>query len=700
MNKPFKIVFLILISSFFEINALSQYYVKIKADSIGFEIDSVILAVDSLPGIISWEISKDSLTWEPLNESNDTLPIRISEEAYYRAVYYEGTCYPVSSDVTLVSFKSIEVTGNSVIIDSTGGVYYLPSGIKLIVPPGAVEENVAVSFDLLDSINADLKIPFDGDTGKVFCTGIYCEPPGISFLKPVRFNIPAPNYQHNDLPYVYLYDSNSELWEKHPGDLTCSENLHFIEFTTDKLVSARVHLYKDLFVLNNNKSGNISKQDITQDCKEGFIHVESEAYDYTGQQGSKECYVNSDKTTVAFLDCPGKLVGKAEIQEIGKDCKPVLKHSMDKNCLNIGESTTVTVTVTIGGKVLKDQEIQFYNLPSGLAINKTSDKTNENGQAQFIITCLIENFYGTIQYKANYNYYLEVMAVSEGSTVENIKNYPQTGDVFNEFQLKTCQILTSITLFQPPSGFLDTGDVYTISKNCLDQFGKSMACDTKYAVGEYPEGNIGVVSIAATGEVTALKPGFVKIKAYSGNIESNSIGLSVSYQGDVTMSKTINWNDFTSGCCCPMDMEQNDLKNCWIMNYSGSMHVKFYLGWDESRFAQATFEGCETISYTINEPSLCRSDTFYNYIYTFEEGKTHQTTGDILLGTPFYIGFMISQAPSEDENCENIDFLKVVDWPMTVFGTLTSPSTITITSVSWVPDGCVPKVHDGTGVLK
>jgi hypothetical protein len=96
MIKPIKIILLILICSFFEINALSQYYVKIKADSIGFENDSVILTVDSLPGIINWEISKDSLTWESLYETNDTLCIRIDNKAYYRAVYYEGTCiiYP------------------------------------------------------------------------------------------------------------------------------------------------------------------------------------------------------------------------------------------------------------------------------------------------------------------------------------------------------------------------------------------------------------------------------------------------------------------------------------------------------------------------------------------------------------------------------------------------------------------------------
>ena len=77
----------------------------------------------------------------------------------------------------------------------------------------------------------------------------------------------------------------------------------------------------------------------------------------------------------------------------------------------------------------------------------------------------------------------------------------------------------------------------------------------------------------------------------------------------------------------------------------------------------------------------------------------YETTGDILQGTPFRIGFDYTYAPS-DENCENVDYLEAAWNPMTVFGTLTSPSTISITSVSFIPDGCVDKVHDGTGVLK
>jgi hypothetical protein len=204
MIKRTKTLFLILIWLLTEISAFSQYYVKLKGDSLGFEIDSVILALDSMAGNIYWEVSKDSVNWTSLNEKNDTLYIRIDSSAFYRAVLTGGTCYPVKSGIALVSFKSIDISGKTVVIDSAGGIYFLPSGIKLTVPPGAVKEKTTLSFDLLDLGNADLKIPFHADTGKIFCSGIYCDPPEVRFLKPVRISIPAPNYQYSDL-HIFIY---------------------------------------------------------------------------------------------------------------------------------------------------------------------------------------------------------------------------------------------------------------------------------------------------------------------------------------------------------------------------------------------------------------------------------------------------------------------------------------------------------------
>jgi hypothetical protein len=276
-----------------------------------------------------------------------------------------------------------------------------------------------------------------------------------------------------------------------------------------------------------------------------------------------------------------------------------------------------------------------------------------------------------------------------------IQNCEQTGTIVKDSYFEAC-IVSSITLYQPPMGFLDVGDTYSISVNCKDHLGNSIDCGTlEYIVEEYPNGNSGVVSIdAATGVVTALKSGFVLIKARSSYVESNVIGLSVSYQGDVTMSKTIDWNDYNSGCCCEYDLDQ-----CWIMTYSGSMHIKFYLDFDVDRYACATFEGCETIIYYIEEPSPCRSETFHQATYTTQLWCTGDaTTGEILQGAPFSLVFNYNHAPA-DENCVQVDYLNAVPNQITVHGQLTSPNTIGITSVYFIPEPCVATVYDGTGVL-
>lgn len=233
MYKSINVFNLVILFLLIEINAYSQYFVKSGGDSISFEIDSVILALDDTAGDLNWESSKDSLTWESINQTSDSLVIRIDSSAYYRAVLNSENCANLNSDVALVSFKSVNITGKSITIDSTGCVYIFSSGIKLIVPPGAVNKNVTFSLDLLDIDQANLKIPLDVFSGRAFCAGLYCEPAVTSFLKPIRIRVPAINYQNVDIPYVYLHNSSSNSWAQFLETLTCSENEKFIEFSTD-----------------------------------------------------------------------------------------------------------------------------------------------------------------------------------------------------------------------------------------------------------------------------------------------------------------------------------------------------------------------------------------------------------------------------------------------------------------------------------
>jgi hypothetical protein len=694
MIRSLKTIFLIISCLLTKVNSFSQYSVKFKGDSIVFEVDSVILTIDNLPGSINWEVSKDTLTWKFLNNNTDSLWIRIDSSAYYRAKLTAGACTPTYSKVALVSFRSIYVTGNSVTIDPAGGVYFLPSGIKLIVPPRAVKENVTVSFDLLDSIKANLEIPFECDSGIVFCTGIYCDPSGIQFLKPIKINVPAPNYQHSDLPYVYLYDSNSGLWGKDTSTLICSENQHFIEFSYDKLASARVHLFKNLFGFGESAKGSKGDNDV---CKKGIIQVQSSAHDFIGSYGSTDCYVSSDQTQVAFLDCPGKPTETARIQEIGEYCKPKVKSYFDKPCLNNGESATMTIEVTIGGMSLSNQHITL-NLSAGLSTKSLLVVTDKSGQAQFTVTCNDPNFAdGNIYYKVYFDYYLQTVEASANGSSENNNSFEEKGEIEGSQPIKGCPVLNSISLSlgNPFMAIKDGGQQLTVQ--CYDKNGALMDCGAvEYILSSIPQG--GVVSVDQNGVITALKPGVANIIARSKNsgIESNSVSVSVAYEGDMNLSKTQDWTLYGYGCGCKPDSVRTFDWAWYILNYTGNIHIQFWLNTDSNQVALARFDGSQRIDYTINSP-ICKDTSIYQVTSSIGYWSTDLDTKDVIQGTPFNITFNYNYWPAYS-NFQPIPGFTPLEDKITMYGHM-STGVVIIDSINFTPEGCVDRV-DGSCVLQ
>jgi hypothetical protein len=683
MIKTTKTLFLILIWLLTEISAFSQYYVKFKGDSLGFEIDSVILALDSMAGNIYWEVSKDTVSWTSLNEKNDTLYIRIDSSAFYRAVLTGGSCYPVKSSIALVSFKSIAISGKTVVIDSAGGIYFLPSGIKLTVPPGAVKENTTLSFDLLDLGNADFKIPFHADTGKVFCSGIYCDPAEVRFLKPVRISIPAPNYQYSDLPYVYLYDSYSNTWEKHTGLLTCSENKHFIEFSTDKPLSARVHLIKNLFGPGMSPKSYKGEQ---EDCKSGIIQVQSMSHDFIGSYASGDCNVNSDEDQVAFLDCPGKPTGTSRIQEIGKYCKPQVAHSIDKDCLSRGESATMTINVTIGGLPLSDQHITI-NLPAGLSTPGLLIVTDNFGNARFTVTCNADNFTGTISYKVYIEYYLQVVEASADGRTETGKNFKQTLEIEGAQKIG-CVIpqIKFIELTRPDGYKMHVNETVQLSSICRDEHGSPVNCGIlEYYVSSSAGG--GAVDIDASGIIKALKPGIVFIKALSSGIESNSVGISIAYEGTLTCSRETDHSIYNQ-CGC-----KNPETNKWDwydLTFSGSYAMAFWLNIDLDADPSAEINGLNTITYEITS-DYCKDTLIYEqvksevYSLDIDQDLNRVLTQDVIDGKEFGITFWYN------------DFRYLNNF-ISLGGHMNQSGMISITIKRYIPDECVLYI-DGSCVL-
>jgi len=632
-------IILLLIGS----NVFSQYYVKTKGDSLAFEADSIVLTIDNLPGIINWEVSSDSLTWESINNYNDTMWVRIDSSAYYRAVLMDGTCYPVESSVALVGFKSIQVSGNSITIDSLGGVFSFSSGIKIIVPPGAVKEGVTFLLDLLNSDQANISIPLDAFPGKEFSAGLYCDPSEIQFLKPVRVRVPTLNYQNTDIPFVYMYNTMSNTWSQHTGTLTCSENEQFIEYSTDALFSTRIELIKDVFTFSKSSLKSNEKE---YDCHDLLNKVRTEAYEYIGQIGNNTCHVVNENLRIEFPLCDGSPVGTAHIQEIGEFCEPLAIPSIDKKCLANQESATLTVNVSIGGMPLEQQQV-YIELPAGLSTGNTLMLTDHAGNAKFNIKCNVENLgISQITYYVHTQYYLEIINASADGETEITKNYQKTSEISGT-QSVGCSPIKRVEIEGSKYKF-KRGETDQITCNCFDKDGNQVDCgEVLYSIApgsSYPaEGAVSVNPVS--GVVTAIKPGVARIQAMASGVESKySIPYTVAYEGDLSFEDVTSHISQYGWCGCAEDYD-NPLTNyaisMYVVRYTVDLHLYFWLGSDLKFTPSGDLEGQNSYTYTIAPESLCKNAVWFEVVdgHVPWDPFSYQTTQGIISGAEFYTNY-------------------------------------------------------------
>ncbi len=684
MRKTVKLIYLASILILLKIDCFSQYYIKYMGDSISFEVDSTILSIDNFAGQIHWEVSKDSLTWEFVNNPNDTLVVRIDSTAFYRAVLTVDNCNPVNSDVAKVGFKSIIAEDKVIEIDPSGGVFFMPSGIKIIVPPGAVIEKTLLSVEKLDEAGSDSVMPFLANTGKIFCAGIYCEPAGTEFYKPIKINVPVENYIHTDLPRVYLYHSPSQSWNRYTGNLLCSEEEKYMEYSFTMLQSARILLEKDL--LGSVVSGNKSKSEET-DCKEDEIEIITKSFDYAGTYNAG-CYVVSDIIKVKFLDCDGKPEASASGREIGNDCNPQIRSSFSRICLRKGESEDLTITATIGGIPLKGMYIVMGSLNEGLSVSPSSDNTDGLGCATFKVTCNVDNVDGTIKYDVVGNYYLlEVLAEGEDewgvTRKEFIQRYKKSLNYQGSVTIKCYeQKLTWVELLGANMRMLK-GETKQLTIRFWDQMNQQMDLNepVEFIVNSYP--SQGVITIDEKNIVSAVKPGVAEVKVKVAGFESNTIPFSVAYEGSIIPDSKVMDHNYWWWCGCEYDYINPPYNWTWyIVSYSASYHIKFWLD-EKDKEPNGELTGREIIDYQI-ESNRCRDATFVipvysKVLYTYP-GTT--TTQEIIDGNQFHIGFdYIGLGEDFYGHCKMIN-----------------PEEVEI-SVAFMPDGCIGYI-ECSGILK
>jgi len=666
MTRSTRFIVTILIGMMTGQSVFSQYYVKFKSDSLGFVKDSVILSIQAEAADIEWQVSNDSVTWHSLDETNDSLLIRIDSCAYYRAVLTDGTCYPLKSDVARVAFQSSEVSGNTFTVDPSGGVYILPSGIKIIVPPGAVSEPASISMDLLDKNQADIKIPFGIFAGREFCAGMYCNPAGIHFQKPVRLVMPAANYKYTDLQCIYIYNPDSELWDQHFGTLLCSEERRTIEFSTEDLYPARVELIHDAF----GKAGSFEgKEDPGgRICQRGLVEIMSSSHDYMGKLANGTCQATTNSAQATFLSCKDQPVSKDFVQEIGEQCKPTVTASWDEgDCLyGKGAKAHITFHMQIAGLPLAKNEI-ILDLPSGLEKKSPAGDiiTEDNGSISVEVECTVDNLKGTVKYTAIADYYLRIQKVSGAAGSEENYQEERIVALTDSLQIKTCPEVTRLRLNwsawddqrrikQNETYYLLTGCYY--SDNTGEHEVDPCLCEY-YIDHTVPEGK-NVIELDPENETVTTRGGgiaYVKARLKGTDIESNMLEIRVPFEGSFKFSME---NANVRRCYCD---ENPDLtvREWFLMSYWAEGLIRLHLYEHYTNLGENNFgsiEGEHSFAYT-STSEYCRNYTspvepffggYLGFTYTYDPWKIRAvladyyapcSTQDVLDGKRFELSF-------------------------------------------------------------
>jgi uncharacterized protein (TIGR02145 family) len=414
-------------------SALSQYYLKAKSDSISLESDSVLLFVDKYRGAVEWWVNPDLMdyNWMLLTSTNDTLGVRIDNSAYYRATITDGTCNPVMSDTVYIIEKLTITNSNQFTVNSMGGVFLLPSGIKVKIPRGAVTGPKEIRVDIIssDSVNKLAAVHYPEKIS--FLSGISVATDAFNFRKPIKIKIPLAAI--DGLPVLFEFNNVSGSWFRSDetiivdnGVMNMGVEERFVEIilkgsdkkgTTKKaesdlslndIRSFFLELYGDIFL----------REDY---CRKLGYTVIAESRDTTGSGGCTAITITEE---FEYWACDPPQRGTYSALVVSDECEPELSISPGDLKIRKGDMLQkVTLKAGIGDIPLQDQSINL-EISGNIYCSPTQYSTNADGITWFgVIGDRVG--YGSISIIALFSYYLNTIFASNNAGTE-----------YNEYDLK------------------------------------------------------------------------------------------------------------------------------------------------------------------------------------------------------------------------------------------------------------------------
>lgn len=418
----------------------AQYYVKTNTDSVPLSIDSTILTLGAYHGELVWQASSDSVNWTNLKSPGDSLVIRIDSTAVYRGSISEENCETIFSDTILVGEEIIHPNAYYFWAYSKGGVYYLPDGIKVKIPPGAIKDSLYMLVEPIDSITSYSVFPALIDNGRIFLGALNVLPHDAIFEKPIKIQFSVSEFNYDDKLVLSGYDPLLNTPMDYNSYFLASGNQKFIEYNTDVLIPVRVEAI--VYQSETGMPGRKSLAQENQQCRMGITVITSKQSDNASHfipaqnSGSDPggCQTITSSNQIIFVDCDN-LTEYDRVQEISNTCNPEMKLSFEQKYLKVGNQTTVKATLTIGDLPLGGQLITISSSNS-LGISKTSDFTDDNGEVTFEVTGKHKDDQAFIQCNSDVTYYLQEIEVSGAFGAEIQKNWETKNHVTEEGGLK------------------------------------------------------------------------------------------------------------------------------------------------------------------------------------------------------------------------------------------------------------------------
>lgn len=304
-----------------------------------------------------------------------------------------------------------------------GGVFPLNNGVQLVVPAGAVSENVQVKVEYLEDLEASMAALPQDIQGLVKFS-----PEGLTFDRPIEVTMPL-NQPVADATtdIVYWSKEESKWYLTDIGTVKDGKVTFFVEhFSSYGSVGGD---WSKVFAQMDKAVGSLTDEDAISGAIKGVLSSVWDDVDgsriatrvSTGATCAKICglfgfwlgekdgatrqgggtYKNKSKQNIIItmglsdhaatshlkeaLEIGGSQENVSRTLELYFDpCETELVGKAKSSSIEIGKTTEVTIQASCGGSPLADQLLQF-SCTSELSINVRSQKTDANGEVTITV---------------------------------------------------------------------------------------------------------------------------------------------------------------------------------------------------------------------------------------------------------------------------------------------------------------------------